>query len=417
MDRTPYIIETSSASDASALMAEIGVAAEGIDIMAPAVPGQLARVDGLEPHEAVILKQEALALGGDAALPTDAYHLQGESCNALVMATDAQLTGLGERLALHGGVLADLGSELLEAVENRRRLDGDTGLPRALGDGPWLVMGILNVTPDSFYDGGRHAATDAALEHAMAMADAGAGIIDVGGESTRPGAGAVSERQELDRVLPVIEGLVSRLDRPISIDTSKAGVARRALAAGATMVNDVTGLGGDGEMAAVVAEHGCPVCIMHMQGSPRDMQDDPRYDDVVGELVDFFHRRIEWAAAQGIARENIIIDPGIGFGKTLEHNLILLRRLDAFRSLGQPLLVGASRKSFIGMVTGDMSADRLAGTIAANVQAYGKGARIFRVHDVAANLQALRVAAAAMDGDGDGNSGAAAAKGAGGGAG
>lgn len=395
MDRLPYIIEIESAADAATLMAELGVAAEGASIMAPAVPGRMATVEGLSPQDAVILKQEALSLGGDAALPADAYHLQGGSCRALVMATQSQLESLGQRLALHGGELAALGSRLVAASANLERArSGSTGLPAALGEGPWQLMGILNVTPDSFYDGGRHEGAGTALDHASRMAAAGAGIIDVGGESTRPGAGAVSEKEELSRVLPLIEGITSRLDLPVSIDTSKAGVARRALEAGATMINDVTGLAGDERMAAVAAEHGCPVSIMHMQGEPGNMQEDPRYEDVVGELVEFFHRRIQWAEEQGIERDNIIIDPGIGFGKNLEHNLLLLRRLDAFLGLGQPLLLGASRKSFIGMIMDDMSGDRLVGSIAANVGAYHKGARLFRVHDVAENLQALRVAAA-----------------------
>lgn len=397
MEHQPYIIQVSGASDAVGLMSQIGVADEGIRIMAPAVPGQLARVDGLMPADAAILKQEALAVDADTALPADAYHLQGSSCSALILAGDTQIAALAQRLAAHGGGMARLGKALEEAATNRGRvISGELQLPRCLGDAGWQVMGIVNVTPDSFYDGGRHDSVEAAVEHAEKMAAAGAGIIDVGGESTRPGAGGVSESEELRRVIPVIEGIASRLDVPISIDTSKAAVARKAIEAGAVMVNDVTGFEGDPEMAGVVADEGCAVCIMHMQGTPGHMQDDPHYEDVVGELMTYFDERIRWAAKRGIEPGNIIIDPGIGFGKKLEHNLVLLRHLDAFACLGQALLLGVSRKSFIGMVMEDMEADRLPGTIAANVSAFRKGARVFRVHDVAENLQALKVESATL---------------------
>lgn len=353
----------------------------------------MARVSGLSPRMANILKQEALSLGGDAALPAAAYSLEGGEGGALVMGSPALLDELADKLALHGGELADLGERLRWCSRNHQRTPAGAALPTAIGEEPWKVMGILNITPDSFHDGGRHLDTGAALAQAARMAAEGAGIIDVGGESTRPGADAVGEREELARVLPVVEKIASELDVPVSIDTSKAKVAREALQAGAAMINDVTALAGDRKMAAVAADHGCPLCLMHMQGTPRDMQRHPRYRDVVGELIEFFHQRIEWAVARGIARGNIIIDPGIGFGKDLEHNLTLLNHLDSFLSLGRPLLVGVSRKSFIGMIAGKQAGDRLPGTIAANVCALERGARIFRVHDVAENRQALQVAA------------------------
>jgi len=272
----------------------------------------------------------------------------------------------------------------------------ETGLPARLGQKPWLVMGILNVTPDSFHDGGRYLNYVMAVTRAREMAAAGAGIIDVGGESTRPGAEPVPAKEELKRVVPVIEALATDPGLPsVSIDTSKAEVARAALKAGAAMVNDVTALRGDPDMAAVVAEAGCPVCLMHMQGEPRTMQDDPRYGDVIEDISGFFRERIDYAVSQGIERGNIILDPGIGFGKTLAHNLEILRRLDEFNAIGAPLLIGVSRKRFIGMIMGDEdSRERLPGTIAANLVALEKGARIFRVHDVAENHQALKVASA-----------------------
>ena len=268
-------------------------------------------------------------------------------------------------------------------------------LPPALGGAPWLVMGILNVTPDSFHDRGRYGQLYGAVERAKEMAAQGAGIIDIGGESTRPGSESVSLDEELGRVIPVIEAVAPELDVPISVDTSKAGVAGAALAAGAGMINDVTALRGDPEMAAVIAQAGCPVCLMHMLGEPRTMQHKPQYEDVVKDIKHFFEKRIGAATAAGIRRANIILDPGIGFGKTLEHNLEIIRRLDEFLELGLPLMIGASRKRFIGMITGkEDTEDRLPGTLAATVMAFMKGASIFRVHDVAENVQALQVAAA-----------------------
>ncbi|MFA5809385.1 MAG: dihydropteroate synthase [Thermoleophilia bacterium] len=273
----------------------------------------------------------------------------------------------------------------------------DIGIPppHALGRDPWLVMGILNVTPDSFYDGGRYQGAEAAIARAREMAAAGAGIIDVGGESTRPGAERVTLDEELFRVIPVIEAIASDPGVPVSIDTSKSEVAEAALKAGAAMINDITALRGDERMVEVAARHGCPVCLMHMQGDPVNMQKDPRYDDVVDEIIQFFRERIEWAVERGVRRENIILDPGIGFGKKLEHNLAIIRNFESFQALNQPLMIGASRKSFIGMIMEDaVSGDRLPGTIATNVLAYQNGARVFRVHDVAGNCQAIKVTAA-----------------------
>ncbi len=259
------------------------------------------------------------------------------------------------------------------------------------------VMGIVNVTPDSFSDGGRYLDADAAIAHGLELAAQGAAIIDVGGESTRPGAEPVTETEELRRVVPVIEALRAALpDTRISVDTCKAAVARAALDAGAEIVNDVTALRGDPEMAALVAERGVTVCLMHMQGEPRTMQDDPHYDDVVGEVAQFLAERLAAAVAAGVAAERVILDPGIGFGKTVDHNLELLHRLDELVALGRPLLIGTSRKSFLGRLTGREVDDRLAGTIATNVIAFERGARIFRVHDVGSVHDALTVAAATV---------------------
>jgi dihydropteroate synthase len=257
------------------------------------------------------------------------------------------------------------------------------------------LMGVVNVTPDSFSDGGLYLDPEAAIAHGRELVAAGAEILDVGGESTRPGADVVAEEEELRRVVPVVRGLRD-LGCQISVDTSKARVAEAALDAGAEIVNDVTALRGDPEMAALCAERGATVVLMHMLGDPRTMQDDPRYDDVVAEVKGFLAERLEAATAAGIAAERIWLDPGIGFGKTAAHNMELLRRLGELRDLGRPLVVGTSRKSFIGRVDGSAADERLGGTIASSVIAAAEGAEVLRVHDVAEMRQALAVAAAIL---------------------
>jgi dihydropteroate synthase len=254
------------------------------------------------------------------------------------------------------------------------------------------------VTPDSFSDGGLYLDPEAAIAHGLTLAAEGAEILDVGGESTRPGAEAVTPEEELRRVLPVLEGLADAATAArLSIDTYKASVAAAALRAGATVVNDVTALRGDPEMAGVVAASGADLCLMHMLGDPRTMQLDPRYGDVVSDIKAFLEERMACAVAAGIDEERIVLDPGIGFGKTAEHNLELLRRLDELVAIGRPVLIGTSRKSFLGRITGrDQPADRLPGTVATCVMAYERGARVFRVHEVAPVADALKVAAATV---------------------
>jgi dihydropteroate synthase len=254
-------------------------------------------------------------------------------------------------------------------------------------------MGVLNVTPDSFSDGGAFLEPDAAVAHGRQLAAEGADMIDVGGESTRPGAEPVPAGEELRRILPVVERLAEEAEAPISIDTRKAEVARAGLAAGATFVNDVSALRGDPDMAPVVGAAGADLCLMHMRGEPGTMQDDPRYDDVVAEVRSFLEERLAFAVAEGIPEGRIWLDPGIGFGKTLDHNLELLRRLGEIVAIGCPVIVGASRKRFIGALTGRPEGERLAGSLAAAVVACDRGAAMVRVHDVAATREALAVAA------------------------
>ncbi len=259
------------------------------------------------------------------------------------------------------------------------------------------VMGVVNVTPDSFSDGGLYLDREAALGHARELERQNAAILDIGGESTRPGASPVAEDEELRRVVPVIEALSQGGSRAqISVDTSKVRVAEAALEAGATLVNDVTAFRAEPEMAELVAGGGTDCCLMHMLGEPRTMQQDPHYEDVVSEVAAFLEERMAFAIAHGVREERIMLDPGIGFGKTIAHNLELLRRLDEIVALGRPIVIGTSRKSFLGRLTGRAVGDRVPGTVATNVIAYLAGAQVFRVHDVAAVYDALTVTAATV---------------------
>ncbi len=264
---------------------------------------------------------------------------------------------------------------------------------------PFRIMGIVNVTPDSFSDGGRYLDVQAALAHARELEAEGAAILDVGGESTRPGAEPVETDEELRRVVPVIEALTAGgTGAQISIDTVKLAVARAACAAGASYVNDVTAFRHDPELAGFVAASDLDCCLTHMRGEPRTMQHDPRYDDVVSEVKAFLEERMAFAVAEGVPEERIQLDPGIGFGKTTEHNLELLRRVGELVALGRPVLIGVSRKTFLGTLTGRPVQQRTAATVAASLLAYERGATVFRVHDVAPLRDALTVAAATLRG-------------------
>jgi dihydropteroate synthase len=260
-----------------------------------------------------------------------------------------------------------------------------------------VVMGVVNVTPDSFSDGGLFLSADAAVSHARALASDGASIVDIGGESTRPGAEPVPAGEEIERAVPVVERLAA--DQLVSIDTRKAVVAQAAVQAGARIVNDVSAFRHDPDMAGVVASSGAGCCLMHMLGDdPRTMQADPGYSDVVSEVRAFLEERLAFAVAEGVAEDRVWLDPGIGFGKTVDHNLELLRRLDEIVAIGRPVVIGTSRKSFLGRLTGREVRDRVAATVATNVIAYVRGASVFRVHDVRETVDALKVAADTLTG-------------------
>jgi dihydropteroate synthase len=263
--------------------------------------------------------------------------------------------------------------------------------------GDFQVMGVVNVTPDSFSDGGLFLDADAAVAHALELAEQGAAILDIGGESTRPGAEPVEPEEERRRVLPVVERVAAAgTGAQLSIDTSKLTVAEAAVTAGATYVNDVTAFRAEPALAGLVADRGLDCCLMHMLGEPRTMQEDPRYEDVVSEVKSFLEQRLAFTVGEGVPEERVMLDPGIGFGKTVAHNLELLRRLDEIVAIGRPVVVGTSRKSFLGKLTGREVGDRVPATIATNVLAYERGASVFRVHDVAAVHDALAVTAATV---------------------
>ncbi|MDW7709063.1 MAG: dihydropteroate synthase [Deferrisomatales bacterium] len=352
------------------------------------------RAVGLKSPAANILKQEMLSLGGDAAVGRWVVTCSEERSDAVILGTRKQMRALVRKLRPQPFGLKVLAGEIqqfLSTESHPRALSWPGGVLR-LSERPH-VMGILNVTPDSFSDGGDHLAPETALERALAMIAEGADIVDVGGESTRPGAEPVPAEEELRRVLPVIEHLAPRVPVPLSVDTVKPEVARTAAAAGASIVNDVSGLRADPGMAAAVAQAGCALVVMHMRGTPRTMQRDTRYADLVGDVLEGLEQSVDLAVAAGVPRDRVIVDPGLGFGKDVQGNLLLLRRLGELRGLGCPLLVGPSRKSFIGKVLGsEVPKDRLEGSLAAAVVAVCNGAHIVRAHDVAATRRAVELA-------------------------
>jgi dihydropteroate synthase len=367
------------------------------------------RLEGLTCVGANVLKQEMLARGGDCAVHRDCLTLERDETSALLIGTRAQYDDLREKLREQAFGLPEVASQLDDLLAN---LDAPLE-PLHLGAHTLsiaertLVMGILNVTPDSFSGDSLGDDVDAAVEQARRMKAEGADILDIGGQSTRPGSDPVPVDEELRRVLPVVERLVSSdgVGLPISVDTSRAEVAEAALKAGAHIINDITGLRDEPEIARVVARHNAALVLMHIQGTPRDMQQHPHYDDLLGEVTAYLRSAVDKAILAGIPRNRIWVDPGIGFGKTLDHNLELLRRLAELRSLGCAILVGTSRKSFIGRILardrgGQLppSGERVTGTGATLAISIANGARIVRVHDVAHAVEVARIADAIMRG-------------------
>ncbi len=381
-------------------MRRIGVHPAGASVMEPKARVFAVKVRDVSATRALILKQEALASGAEAAIASGVVSREVDATDCIVIGTLPALTRLAEKLDRQPFDMGEIGRAVLGAIENYTS-SGYT-VPCAHGvrlelDRPFL-MGIVNVTPDSFSDGGRLDSTGSAARYALKLAADGADVIDVGGESTRPGAEAVSETEEIERTVPVIRAVRKETDVPVSIDTTRASVAEAAIEAGANIVNDVSAMTLDARMAEVAAGAGAGVVLMHMQGTPRNMQDDPRYDDVTGEVSDFLDDVASRAEDAGVERESIILDPGIGFGKNLAHNVELMSRVGVLKSLGYPVLVGPSRKMWLGMMLGRDVSERLAGTIAAVAALVMRGVSILRVHDVACASDAVSVARSILEG-------------------
>ena len=394
------VLGISDSKDLNKVMQEIKVDPYGIKIMVPKATTHLVRINSVSSIAANILKQEMLSLGGDVAVARDVLTGKARKTDSLLMGNLSQFMRLDGKLNKQPFGLSGLAGELACALTNYKKSDFRVSLGKYkldLRKGRTYIMGVLNMTPDSFSaDGLYQSAVDKIVDIVQKMVQDGADIIDVGGESSRPQAKPVPIKEELARTIPVIKALAKRIRVPISIDTYKPGVARRALDNGAVIVNDITGLKDPG-MRREVSGYKAGVIIMHMQGNPRIMQKNPHYDSLIDEIIEYLDKSIERAVEAGIDREKIIIDPGIGFGKTLEHNLEILKRLKELKVLGRPVMVGPSRKSFIGKILNLEPQERIFGTVSACVLAVKNGANILRVHDVKQISQALKVTEAILN--------------------
>jgi len=390
----PQVLVLRDTLQAQVALERAGVSEVGMKVMDKRALYRTVRVTGLGIREVNVLKEELTSRGGDVAVSEDLFQWMKENGGCLLMGTLSEFERMLPSLKSGETGLRELAESIEAALRNH-----DTPVPPChphlrLDQAP-LLMGVLNLTPDSFSDGGMHKDLDSAVMAGLEMVARGAALVDVGGESTRPGSEPVYEQDEIQRVMPVVQALARSLPGRISIDTYKARVAADALAAGAFMVNDISALRMDRDMVAVVRDAGCPVVLMHMQGRPRDMQEDPAYSDVVEEVYAFFLERLNWAVDMGLSEENLLIDPGIGFGKTKDHNLALLRNLEAFRSLGRPIVVGTSRKRFIGEILGlDDPQQRDTATAATTSLAVMSGAHVLRVHEIEGNREAAIMARA-----------------------
>jgi len=382
------IIQIENLTNAEKELYKIGAEKAGVEIMAPKAVFCVIKLQGIRNVAANIIKQNMLSLGGEAATSYGTINHSTPTTDLLIMGTIKQLNSLVQKLAENKFNLPEIGEEIKAVLANYEK-------PRIRQT---KIMGILNVTPDSFSDGGKFVSIANAVKHAEQMIADGADIIDIGGESTRPGALPVSADEEKKRVLPIIEKLAGK-NIVISIDTTKAEVAKAALSAGATMVNDISGLRFDPKMAEVVAQAKADLCIMHIQGNPRNMQASPVYNDLMGEVIGYLSEGLAIAKKAGILQEQIIVDPGIGFGKTPQHNLEIIKRLKELAVLGCPILVGPSRKSVVGQVLGLPIDERLFGTAALVAASVLNGAAYVRVHDVKELKQVVKMCDALLNVD------------------
>lgn len=372
----------------------INVHPEGIILMEPKTKHYCVKICGLNIKQANVLKQEALSVGADAAVPYSVLNLEDKPIDIVLIATFKQYMKLAEKLKKQFFGLKEISKNILEIISLYDNPPSQFAISKkTIRIKDFMIMGILNITPDSFSDGGMYYGDiSLAVDRAIEMEQEGASIIDIGGESSRPKSHGIDEKEEIKRVVPVIKALKKKIKCLVSCDTSRSSVAEIVLGEGADIINDVYALRRDKKLCRVIADKKCGIVLMHMKGTPVTMQDNPGYNDVIGEICEFFRERILFATGNGIKKERIIIDPGIGFGKRIVDNLEIIHRLREFTCLGQTLLLGTSRKSFIGKLAGDIPPEqRLAGTIASCVAGYIAGARIFRVHDVKEVFQALRV--------------------------
>jgi len=371
-------------------MKRIGVAKEGQEIMENKAKFFILKLENIPIKDAIILKQESLSLGMDCAVSWNVVSLKTEKTDALLFGTKKQFDFLSKKMFVQPFNGREISEEINEAISN---FENDHYVWRFRDDSLDLskvrIMGILNVTPDSFSDGGMYMKRERALEHAKKMVEEGADIIDIGAESTRPGSRPIDSKEEISRLSPVIDDITS-LPVPVSVDTYKPDVAEFALEHGAKIINDIYGLGKEG-MLDVVKRYNAGIIIMHMKGEPSTMQQNPTYENVTSEIIYFLRERTLYAIGNGIRKENIAIDPGIGFGKRIEHNIKILRELQSFKSLGFPIVVGVSRKGFIGEILGKDVNERLIGSIASALFAITNGASVIRAHDVKETKEAIRM--------------------------
>jgi len=389
------ILNINSLQDARRELEKINVSSQGIEVMAPKAIGLSIKITNVKVGAANILKQEMLSIGGDAAVARGVVNGKLEFSDIILLGNLDKIEKLVKKLnyqTIFG--LPEIKQDLINIIDNlenpRSKILNCNGTKLALNN--TKIMGILNVTPDSFSDGNQYFGADKAVERALEMITEGADIIDIGAESTRPGAQKVSAETEIERVIPVINELRKQTDIPISIDTTKSEVAKEALQAGASILNDISALQFDADMIKVLQDFSeVPVVLMHMQGTPETMQDNPHYEDVIEEILLFFEERINFCEENGIHRERIVIDPGIGFGKRQEDNLIILKKISEFKCLGVPIILGASRKSFIGNIYNSDASERLAGSLASTAFVFQNDIEIIRVHDIKEQKNFLKV--------------------------
>jgi len=389
------ILQIKNITDAQAELQKIGVSTQGIVVMASKALDLVIKLTNVKVGAANILKQEMLSIGADAAVARGVVEGSVPQSDVILLGNADKIKKLIAKLehqTIFGlpQIKEDLKKFLFQTVGEHPKKINFRGFEITFDE--TKIMGILNVTPDSFSDGGDFLTKEKAVNHALKMIADGADIIDIGGESSRPGAKKISQAEELNRIIPVISALREKTEIPISVDTYKAKVAEKAISAGASMINDISALRFDNNIIAVLQKHkDVPVVLMHMQGTPENMQTNPFYEDTVEEILEFFRERIDFCVSNGIAAERIIIDPGIGFGKRQEDNLIILKKISEFRSLGVPVLLGASRKSFIDRIYESSPAERLEGSLAVTALAHENQVEIVRVHDVKEHRNLMRV--------------------------